>query len=72
MTVRDRRRVLADAGAEVPAEAKAEALRVAGRLGAGPLPPAFATLLRDPLGGSQQQRRKRRTLRPGGRVRVRR
>jgi hypothetical protein len=39
MTVRDRRRVLADAGAEVPAEAKAEALRVAGRLGAGPPPP---------------------------------
>jgi hypothetical protein len=34
--------------------------------------PAFATLLRDPLGRSQQQRRKRRTLRPGARVRVRR
>jgi DNA-binding transcriptional MerR regulator len=39
-TVRDRLRVLADAGADAPAEAMAEALRVAGRLGAGPLPPA--------------------------------
>lgn len=39
-TVRNRLRLLADAGADLPAEAMAEALRVAGRLGAGPLPAA--------------------------------
>ena len=37
-TVRNRLRLLADAGPGAPAEAMAEALRVAGRLGTGPLP----------------------------------
>jgi DNA-binding transcriptional MerR regulator len=39
-TVRNRLRMLADAGAHAPAEVMAEALRVAGRLGPGPLPAA--------------------------------
>jgi DNA-binding transcriptional MerR regulator len=39
-TVRNRLRALADAGPGAPAEAMAEALRVAGRLAAGPLPAA--------------------------------
>ena len=39
-TVRNRLRLLADAGPGAPAEDLAEALRVAGRLGAGPLPAA--------------------------------